>query len=231
MMKALISKNKYLLIIAAILIQMIVSGFGVIPVTGLNVLISDALVDPVESSPDTSKSAIDPSNLQISSALQAFVESVSDGTTGVVRGLYVEDEFEFPVIQQPSSQPGYVSTQSSVVTEFSMAKQYGVTGILAHNYLAGADFFDLQIGDVIQAVYGDGSIQKYEISEVLEYQAISPNSATSSFVDLETGDQLSATQLFKRVYTGSHHLTLQTCIQVGSEDSWGRLFLIAYPID
>ena len=229
-MKVSKTKNKYLLIIAVILIQVFVSGFGIIPITGLSIQQSDVLIDPAQSNLETDQSIIDPTVSQSNTELQAFVETVTDGMADVVRGIYIEDQFEFPVIQQPSGQPGYVSSQTNVLTEFAMAKKYDVTGILAHNYLAGEDFFNLQAGDVVQVVYGDGMIQQYEITEILEYQALSPNSATSSFIDLETDEQLSATQLFNRVYTGSHHLTMQTCIQVGSEDSWGRLFLIAEPI-
>ena len=70
----------------------------------------------------------------------------------------------------------------------------------------------------------------YRVADIREYQALQPNSATSQFVDILTGEKISATQLFKRVYMGSHHLTLQTCIEQGSVDSWGRMFVIAYPI-
>ena len=162
--------------------------------------------------------------------LDSFVQSLIDGSAGTIRGLFVEDKFAYPVVQQPSGNAGFVSTTEEVVTDFAMPRQYGVTGLLAHNYLAGADFFSLNIGDLIQVVYGDGSIQVYRIADIQSYQALSPSSASSNFVDLATSDQLTATQLFKRVYMGSHHLTLQTCIQQGSEDSWGRLFIIAYPV-
>ena len=147
-----------------------------------------------------------------------------------IRGIYSENEFAFPVVKQPAGNAGYVSTIEGVVTEFSMAKKYGVTGIVAHNYLAGGDFFSLEIGEVIEVVYGDGEILRYEITSIQSYQALSPNSATSQFVDLATSEKISASQLFKRVYMGSQHLTLQTCIQQGNEDSWGRLFVIAEPI-
>ena len=53
----------------------------------------------------------------------------------ILRGIYSENEFAFPVVKQPAGNPGYVSTIEDVVTEFSMAKKYGVTGIVAHNYL------------------------------------------------------------------------------------------------
>lgn len=162
--------------------------------------------------------------------LNSFVQSLIDGSSDTIRGLYVEDKFAYPVVQQPSGNAGFVSTTDDVITDFAMPRQYGVTGLLAHNYLAGADFFTLNIGDQIQVVYGDGSVQVYQIADIQSYQALSPNSASSNFVDLATSDRLTATQLFKRVYMGSHHLTLQTCIQQGSEDSWGRLFIIAYPV-
>jgi hypothetical protein len=37
-----------------------------------------------------------------------------------------------------------------------MPSKYGVTGLLAHNYLSGRHFFGLEIGDIVQLVYGDG---------------------------------------------------------------------------
>lgn len=229
-MKASNRKIKYLLIAAAILVQILVSGFGLIPATGIEINAGDALIDPIQANPDSYTNTIDPSREESKSQLISFVETVVDGSANVIRGLYVEDVMEYPVIQQPSGRPGYVSQQTDIVTEFTMPKKYNVTGLLAHNYLAGAAFYDLEVGDIVQVIYGDGSINQYEISDIQEYQALSPKSASSVFKDLETGSQLTATQLFNRVYTGDHHLTLQTCIQVGSEDSWGRLFVIADPI-
>jgi hypothetical protein len=159
-----------------------------------------------------------------------FINSILNGKSGTIRGIYTEHEFAFPVVQQPSGNPGYVSTTDGVVTEFNMANKYGVTGIIAHNYLAGSDFFNLKIGEKVQIVYGNGETKSYMITSIKSFQALSPNSASSEFVDLSTSEKISAAQLFKRVYMGNHHLTLQTCIQKGSEDSWGRLFIIAEPV-
>jgi len=159
-----------------------------------------------------------------------FVQSLIDGSAGTIRGLYVDNKFAFPVVQQPTGNAAFVSTTEDVITDFAMPRKYGVTGLLAHNYLAGIEFFELEIGDLIQVVYGDGNIQMYRVSDIQSYQALSPNSASSNFVDLATSEKLTASQLFKRVYMGEHHLTLQTCIQQGSEDSWGRLFVIADPV-
>jgi len=159
-----------------------------------------------------------------------FVQSLIDGNSNTIRGLYVDNKFAFPVVQQPSGNAGFVATTENVITDFAMPRKYGVTGLLAHNYLAGTEFFGLEIGNLIQVVYGDGSIQMYQVSDIQSYQALSPHSASSNFVNLATSEKLTASQLFKRVYMGEHHLTLQTCIQQGSEDSWGRLFVIADPV-
>ena len=224
------NKTKYLLIISIIALQVFTAGFSAIPVTGSQPVAFEVRHDPVESNPDSNDANINSSNTDKSSALREFVDSVIDGNSGVIRGIYADENFGYPVIQQPSSKPGFVSDINGVVTQFALASQYGTTGILAHNYLAGSAFFDLEIEDTIEVVFGDGSIKQYRISNIQSYQALSPNSASSNFVDLNSGETLTATQLFKRVYSGSHHLTLQTCIASGSEDSWGRLFVIAEPI-
>jgi hypothetical protein len=163
-------------------------------------------------------------------AINDFISTVADGATGIIRGVYSENNFALQIIQQPSGQAGFVSTIEGVATQFSMPSKYGVTGLLAHNYLSGRHFFGLEIGDIVQLVYGDGDIKEYQIADIQRYQALQPNSPNSQFQNLNTGERISATQLFKQVYMGNHHLTIQTCIQEGSEDSWGRLFIIANPI-
>jgi len=163
-------------------------------------------------------------------AINSFITTVADGESGVIRGVYSENNFALQIIQQPSGQAGFVSTIEGVVTQFNMPSQYGIAGLLAHNYLSGRHFFGLGMGDIVQLVYGDGDVKDYQIVDIQRYQALQPDSPNSQFLDINTGKKISATQLFKRVYTGNHHLTLQTCIQKGSEDSWGRLFIIANPI-
>jgi hypothetical protein len=160
-------------------------------------------------------------------SLEAFAEAVKDGNASKIKGLYAEDTFMLRVIQQPSGKPGFVSPVEGVATQFSMASTNNVTGMLAHNFSSGRFFFDLALEDEIDVVYGDGTIKQYKITMVKKYQALSPKSAASDFVDLETKEKLTATGLFSKMYSGKHHLTLQTCIQEGTEDSWGRLFVIA----
>jgi hypothetical protein len=159
-----------------------------------------------------------------------FVSSVTDGYTGVVRGIYVPNQFAMRVVQQPANNPAYVSTSDDVLTQFGMAARFDVIGILAHNYLAGRYFSNLIIGQEVRVVYGDGQVSYYAITAIYQYQALQPDSPTSNFVDLNTGARMTANELFIKLYQGGDHITFQTCIANGSLLSWGRLFVIAEPI-
>lgn len=172
-----------------------------------------------------------PSNNHIYSiALQNFAKTVIDGNSEIIRGVFSDKVLAFPVIQQPYDEPGFVSSIDGVVTQFSMAASHGVVGLLAHNYLTGRYFYDIELGSEIQIIYGDGTIQSYLVKEIQRYQALQPNSQYSRFINIESGEELSASDLFRRVYFGESHLTLQTCIEQGDLDSWGRMFIIADPI-
>jgi len=215
MIKAL----KFVLILT-ILIN-IFSGFsnsqvvGIIPVSG-------------NQNPSYSVSIKEPSTI---SSLNDFVESVKDGDKNTIRGVYTEDIFALRVVEQPANNPNFVSTMEGVTTQFSLAKKYSTIGFLAHNYASGKHFFNLNFGDVVQVIYGDGRIDQFRIMRILQFQALQPNSPKSQFVDLHSGEKISSTQLFEKVYTGNKHITFQTCIQKDGIDSWGRLFLIATPLE
>jgi len=158
-----------------------------------------------------------------------FVSSLTNGKADEVRGVYVPDLFAYKIVQQPAGKDGYVSTTKNVVTQFRMAAQYNVVGLLAHNYLAGGSFASLQIGQEVRLVYGDGKVVYYKVTVIASYQAITPSSATSDFTDLATGKTYTASQIFTQYYTGDAHLTFQTCIAKDKEPSWGRLFIVAVP--
>lgn len=160
-----------------------------------------------------------------------FITTVSNGDASVIRGVFVPNVLALRVQQQPDNNDGYVSSVLGVATQFRLAAQSGVTGLLAHNYISGDLFFDLDIDQEVNVVYGDGSVQRYIISEIYEYQALQPNSTFSDFIDLETNQKLSSTQLFNQVYTGENHVTFQTCIAKDGNLTWGRLFVIATPIE
>ncbi len=163
-------------------------------------------------------------------SLHSFVSSIENGRSTVVRGVYVREAFALPVVQQPKDNPAYVSAASDYMTEFSLARRYGTIGMLAHNHLAGEHFSLIEQGDKISLVYGNGKIETFTVTKIIRYQALSPDSPYTPFLDLETGKTKTVEQVFYEMYSGKGHLTLQTCIAQDNEPSWGRLFIIAEPM-
>lgn len=161
--------------------------------------------------------------------IDEFIVAVSNGDPNEVRGVYVPDILALPVIQQPSDDPKFVSYIPGVVTQFQLASQEGVIGLMAHNFLSGNLFFNLEIGQEFSIVHGDGSMQSYVVSDMFQYQALDSDSVYSDFIDLGTEEHLSSTQLFDKVFSGNHHVTFQTCIEKDGNSTWGRLFIIAMP--
>ena len=158
-----------------------------------------------------------------------FVTTVTNGQAGVVRGVYVSNVMAYRVVTQSADNPGFVSQKAGVVTQFSMAEQYNVTGLLAHNNLAGASFSNLVVGQEIRIIYGDGRVATYMVNQVARFQALQPNSDDSDFVDLSSNVTYSAQTVFAMFYHGGDHVTFQTCIQQNGNASWGRLFVTAVP--
>lgn len=163
-------------------------------------------------------------------SLNEFVETVKDGNADTLRGVYVSGVMAYPIVQQPYGYPGFVSTTEDVTTQFRMASEAGNIGLLAHNYLAGSSFPAIKKNDQIILVYGDGHMESFLVENIQKYQALSPLSPYSQFKNMETQTTITAEELFKEVYRGEYHLTLQTCINNEGNSSWGRLFIIAKPI-
>jgi hypothetical protein len=159
----------------------------------------------------------------------SFVASVVGGNAARIAGIYVDGVLALAVTGQ-GGDAAYVSGNANEATQFGLAAQYGSNAFLAHNYLAGADFFKLSTGQVITLVYGDGSSKDFRIQEIGRYQALQPNSTQSNFVDLDGGENLSATDLFHTIYNSDHPVVLQTCIENEGISTWGRLFVIAVPL-
>jgi len=163
-------------------------------------------------------------------SLNEFIETVKDGNADTLRGVYVANVMAYPIVQQPYGNPGFVSSTDKVTTQFSMASEVGNIGLLAHNHLAGVSFADVKKNDQIILVYGDGHLESFLVENIQQYQALSPLSPYSQFKDLETESILTAEDLFRKVYRGDYHLTLQTCIDNEGNSSWGRLFILAKPV-
>ncbi len=162
-------------------------------------------------------------------AFSSFVSSVANGNAGQVTGIYVDGLMAYGVVGQGGN-AAFVSEQPNVVTQFGLASQYGSQGFLAHNYLAGSAFANIAAGQTITLVYGDGSTRDFQVTGTQSYQALSPDSTQSSFVDLQSGEQISASTLFHKVYNNKNSLVLQTCIEQDGISTWGRLFITAVPL-
>ncbi len=162
-------------------------------------------------------------------SLTTFAGLVNNGQSAQLTGVYVPNILADSVVQQPANQATFVSTRQGIITQFGAAAALGTTGLLAHNFLAGADFPDMKFGQVVYLVYGDGHLATYIVTEVQEYQALQPESPYSEFVDLKSGRSMSSTDVFNAAYGKSGSVVFQTCIASGNEASWGRLFIIAKP--
>jgi hypothetical protein len=165
-----------------------------------------------------------------SQPLNDFVNSVKNGERNTVVGIYIPGKLALPIGQQPKGNAGYVTRDPDKATQFAMASRFGTVGILAHNDLAGAKFSALQMENYAVVVYGDGHLAYYIIDKIEEYQALSPTSTFSDFVNMDNpNERLSAGELFSQVYGAGNRLVLQTCIAAHGDPSWGRMFIIARP--
>jgi hypothetical protein len=162
-------------------------------------------------------------------AFSEFSKAVQNNQAGVLRGVYVSDVLALPIVQQPAGNAGYVSSNDGEITQFGMAAQFGNVGLLAHNNLSGRLFSKLAVGQEVRLVYGDGKVEYFVIKQISKYQALLPTSPYSSFRDLSNDENLTAEQLFNKVYRGDRHVTFQTCIEAKGNLSWGRLFVVAQP--
>lgn len=160
-----------------------------------------------------------------------FSESVWNNQANVLRGVYVPDVLALPIVQQPADQPYYVSSYNGEATQFSMPSRYGNIGLLAHNTLSGRFFSELAVGQEVRLVYGDGRVEYFVIDQILQFQALEPDSVNSSFRNLDGDEILSASEMFNRAYVGQRRTVFQTCIEAKGNPSWGRLFVIAVPVD
>lgn len=146
-------------------------------------------------------------------------------------GIYLVGKKYFRIEQQPAGNPAYVSDRNNIVTSFSLPKHYGNLGYLAHNHLAGSYFSDLAIGDEIIVLPEQGDFLRYRITAVLRYRALQPRNPRSNFINLQTNQQCKAGDVFRQVYMGDEHVVLQTCIAKNGVSEWGRLFILAEPVE
>lgn len=149
----------------------------------------------------------------------------------ILRTLSIDNLVTLGIVQQPLGNSTFVTPVPGYVTEYQTASDYGTIGLLAHNYLAGRYFFQITPGERITLIYSDQTTASFVVTHIQQYQALSPNSPSSNFIDLDSGKFLTASQLFRKIYKNqTGDLVLQTCIYADRNPTWGRLFIIAEPV-
>ena len=135
-----------------------------------------------------------------------------------------------PVVQQPSSNAKYVSEQADVLTQFRLINPENGYWLLAHNTLAGVYISAMSEGDEYMLVDTLGRVGKYRVTEIEAFQADPPDSYTPDLipVDLDTLEPIGSSVSSDTEYAGfsGHSSKLQTCIEKGGNNSWGRLFVV-----
>lgn len=139
----------------------------------------------------------------------------------------IHGSITYTVASQPMGNNSFVSNKHETLTRFRLADRYGTIGLLAHNTHAGAAFNELQAGDLIRLQYENHKSVPYQIQSFRRFQAQTPNSPYSTFIDLEDGTRYSASELFMNMYGSGYQLVLQTCLNKNGLEDWGRLFVIA----
>ncbi|RPI78370.1 MAG: hypothetical protein EHM41_25155 [Chloroflexi bacterium] len=203
------------------------------------VAVEDAVNESITSYPDPSfaatQTAVDAvqevaAPVVESEEFMSFVSQVTDGVGDLPRGIYIEGQFALPILQQPENDAMFVSTEDGTTTLFSSAAKQGITGLLAHNYLSGLLFYNLQAGEEIRIVYGNGTYRRYVIEGVYSFQRMNFDTLSGDFIDLATNERMSSNDVFARFYSGSEHVTLQTCLERDGKSNWGLIFVVAWPM-
>ncbi|GAB4478843.1 MAG: hypothetical protein Kow0088_19100 [Anaerolineales bacterium] len=163
-------------------------------------------------------------------SLEQFVSTVASGQSSLWRGLYAADKFAARITQQPDNNYSFISWEADVLTQYMLAEE-DVVGLLAHNTHAGQYYFLLTLGDKFYLIADNAFTQLYQVNQIDRYQALQPNSNTSDYKNLDTGEVLTTAQIFSRYYMGDPHVTLQTCIAQNGLANWGRLFIVALPVE
>ena len=160
--------------------------------------------------------------------LNKFMGKVSDGSK-TLKGVYSPDNFAFPVVPQPEGKPEYISGKANTVTLFRRVEGTGNHGVLAHNTIAGKDFYKLDLNDLAVAVRGDKKPFFYRMFDIRQFETISQKKG--KYFDLRSKKELSASDIVDDIYLGKsyaseYRLTLQTCLEKNSNKNWGLSFFI-----
>ena len=159
--------------------------------------------------------------------IEYLLETQINGNAEQVVGSIVEGMFISPVMQQPESDPTWISNTENSLTSFQNARLTGDIGLAAYSHQAGAKFFDLALGKTILIVMGDGAFLLYQVDLIMQFQAIEPGNPEFAYIHPITSEILTPTQLEQALYDGSGRLVFQTDISKDGIAQWGILVVTA----
>ena len=135
--------------------------------------------------------------------------------------VYAPGAFNFEIVGQESDYE--VTLQNGAVSLFEGPFiDYGVVGLLGHDFLSGGEFYELERGDRLIMWLEGGGLEAYQITEIWRFQAVGLDYPFQALADLETGSVLSEEEVFEAMYRRPGGLVLQTCIDGG----WGLAFWV-----
>jgi len=159
--------------------------------------------------------------------LAAFIASLPERPPDEVVGVYAPGVMALIVEPQPPNHSLFVTEKVGYATLFDRPLRYNVTALLAHNTFSGIHFYDLELGDEVTLIYGDGSVALYRIDAIEDFQKLEAGNPRSHYVELTTGQVMSTNDVFTRFYRNGPHLVLQTCLEHEGDYNWGVRFIKA----
>ena len=134
--------------------------------------------------------------------------SRAEGDEMVPGRVVAPGAFDLEIVDQ-GEDSSYISANIETATLFRDAGWYGVVGLLAHDYLAGELFFDLEVGDSLWLLYPQGAVA-YKVTHVVEYMP-----AGEDMLRDVDGRLLRYEEVFDLMYTIPGRVVFQTCTKEG----------------
>ena len=113
-------------------------------------------------------------------------------------------------------------------------ENYGTTLVYGHSDLV--PFYDLAVGDVVQAIYADGSTKNYQVTQIGHYIAKSTEIAKQDgnlLLRIGRFEWMPMMQLILEQYSTVGGITFVTCYSAlnGHAAPTGRMFLELVPME
>lgn len=161
-------------------------------------------------------------------SLDAFIASVVVGDSESPVGLWADGLMALRIVEGHDND---VPSTNSTASTYGWALDHGVLGLLIHDYLGGSRIYQLNRGNRIALILGDGSVEWYVSQDSVYYESLGYSSAgfTGPFrlwSCFACPYDQSVNELQWRHYAGEPHLAIQTCYK--TDNRIGLVIVEAY---